>query len=82
MLKQNHLDYKKLKAAIHPYDKSCRPQIVSKNDNPNYYNLINEFGKLSNTYGLLNTSFNIHGKPIINNEQDAFKIFEKQTLME
>ncbi len=74
------LGYKKLKAAIHPYDKSCRPQIVSKNDNPNYYNLINEFGKLSNTYGLLNTSFNIHGKPIVNSEQDAFEIFKKTNL--
>ena len=74
------LGYEKLKAAIHPYDKTCRPQIVSKNDNPDYYDLISEFGKLSNTYSLLNTSFNIHGKPIVNSERDAFKIFKETNL--
>ena len=74
------LGRQKLKAAIHPYDKTCRPQIVSKKDNPEYYDLINEFGKLSKTYSLLNTSFNIHGKPIINNNQDAFKVFEETDL--
>ncbi len=71
---------KNLKAAIHPYDETCRPQIVTKKDNSEYYDLITQFGKISKTYGLLNTSFNIHGKPIVNDELDAFEIFRKTDL--
>ena len=33
----------KLKAGLHPYDNTCRPQIVLKTDNPRY-NLIKKFG--------------------------------------
>jgi carbamoyltransferase len=29
---------------------------------------------------LLNTSFNIHGKPIVNDEKDAFEVFKKTDL--
>ena len=74
------LGYKKFKAAIHPYDQTCRPQIIFKKDNPEYYDLVKEFGKISGTYGLLNTSFNIHGKPIVNDEHDAFEIFKETNL--
>ena len=41
---------------------------------------VKEFGKISGTYGLLNTSFNIHGKPIVNDEHDAFEIFKETNL--
>jgi len=70
----------KLKAALHPYDNTCRPQIVTKNDNLEYYNLIKKFGEKSNTYALLNTSFNLHGYPLVNNENDAIKVFEMTDL--
>ena len=71
---------KELLSAVHPYDETCRPQIVFKKINPDYYDLIDKFGKLSGTYGLLNTSFNIHGKPIVNNVKDAFEVFKKTDL--
>ena len=45
-----------------------------------YYDLINKFGKLTGIYGLLNTSFNIHGKPIVNDVKDAFEVFKKTDL--
>ena len=32
-----------LKAAIHPYDKTVRPQFVDKEINPEYHELISEF---------------------------------------
>ena len=59
---------------------TCRPQILLKNINPEYENLINEFGKKSGIYGLLNTSFNIHGKPLVNNFDDAIQVFKKTDL--
>lgn len=70
----------KLAASIHPYDDTCRPHIVTKKQNINYYDLIYKFGKISNTYALLNTSFNLHGYPIVNNEKDALDIFFKTNL--
>ena len=70
----------KIAAAIHPYDKTCRPQILFKDDNPFLYNLINNFGKKSGTFALLNTSLNTHGYPIINNEVEAINILKKTNL--
>ena len=69
-----------LAAAIHPYDKTCRPHIIKKDDNKEYENLILEFGRISNTYALLNTSFNQHGYPIINTLDQAINILEKSNL--
>jgi len=70
----------KIAAAIHPYDKTCRPQILFKKDNPFFYKLIYEFGKKSGTYALLNTSLNTHGYPIINNEIEAIDILKNTNL--
>ena len=70
----------KLAAAIHPYDKTCRPHIIKKDDNNDYEKLILEFGKISNTYALLNTSFNLHGYPIINSLAQAIDILKKSNL--
>ena len=38
-------------------------------------NLINEFKKLTGVGGLINTSFNVRGEPIVNSPEDAFKCF-------
>ena len=70
----------KIIAAIHPYDKTCRPQILSRRDNYFYYDLINKFGKKSGIYALLNTSLNTHGNPIVNNENEAIKILKETNL--
>jgi len=70
----------KLKAGLHPYDNTCRPQIVFKEDNLEYYNLIKKFGNKSNIYALLNTSFNLHGYPLVNTAKDALKVFEMTDL--
>ncbi len=65
------LGQKDLKAAMHPADKTLRPQFVTKKMNPSYYDLLKEYQKKTGRYGLLNTSFNIHGEPIVCNPVDA-----------
>ena len=45
-----------------------------------YEDLINNFAKLTGIHGLLNTSFNIHGAPIINDIDDAINVFIKTNL--
>jgi len=71
---------KKLKAGLHPYDDTCRPQVVFKKDNNNYYDLIDKFGKKTGVYALLNTSFNLHGYPLVNTPNDAIKVFKSSNL--
>ena len=70
----------KLQAAIHPYDQTCRPQILEKGQNPRYEKIISAFGKKTNVYGLLNTSFNLHGFPIVNDEKNAWNVFLKTDI--
>jgi carbamoyltransferase len=69
-----------LAAAIHPYDKTVRPQLVSRHTNPAYYELISEFEKLTGIGALLNTSFNLHGDPVVCSPQDAIYTFENSGL--
>ncbi len=69
---QNHL-----KAAIHPEDLTVRPQMVKRETNLVYYNLIKEFKKLSGIGAVLNTSLNLHEKPIISKPIDIVNEFFK-----
>jgi carbamoyltransferase len=74
------LGQRHFKAAIHPHDYTMRPQLLKKNDNENLYILIKEFEKLSKISGLLNTSFNLHGYPIVCSPLDALKTFLNSSL--
>lgn len=64
------LGKKHLISAIHPYDQSVRPQIVSKETCERFYMIIDQFHKKTGIGAVLNTSLNIHGKPIINKPID------------
>lgn len=74
------LGQKHLPAAIHPYDFTCRPQIVYKEWNPEYHALISEFKNLTGIGGILNTSFNLHGEPNVESPQDALRTLENSGL--
>ena len=69
------LAQKEIGAAIHPRDKTARAQIVDKKMNPEYWQLINEFYKLTGSPCILNTSFNLHGYPLVYTIEDAFNVF-------
>jgi len=62
----------KLPAITH-VDGTARVQTVNEQQNPRYYRLIKEFGRLSGIDCVLNTSFNIRGEPIINTVDEAIK---------
>ena len=72
--------HKNLTAALHQADKTARAQILKKNHNKDLWELINLFYKETGVPGLLNTSFNLHGFPIVNTIFDAKKVFEKSEL--
>ena len=64
----------KIPSVVH-VDGTVRPQMVKKDVNPIYWAVINEFGKMTGEYILLNTSFNIKGEPIINTPNEAIRCF-------
>ena len=73
--------WRNMKAACHPSDRTARAQILLKKDNEGFYDLLESFEKLTGRGALLNTSFNLHGHPIVNTTMEAYKIF-KATEME
>jgi carbamoyltransferase len=64
----------KIPAALH-VDGTGRPQTVEKETNPRYWDLINEFRKISGVPVVLNTSFNVAGQPIVCTPKDAIGTF-------
>lgn len=62
----------KIPAVVHPVDKTARIQIVTENSNPKFYELINQFNDLTDIPVLLNTSFNVHGEPIVCHPREGF----------
>ncbi|MCC6452745.1 MAG: carbamoyltransferase [Acidobacteria bacterium] len=67
-------DYKeKIPAVVH-VDGTARPQMVNREVNPRYWNLINEFKKLTGIPMLLNTSFNVQ-EPIVCTPENAINTF-------
>ena len=70
----------KFASASHPKDGTIRPQTVSKKNNPNFYDLLTENKKKSGMSGVLNTSFNLHGEPIVYTPKDAIDVFKRSGL--
>jgi carbamoyltransferase len=67
-------------AAIHPWDYTVRPQMVTLDQSPFLYQVVREFEKLTGCGAILNTSFNIHGEPIVMSPQDAIDVFVRSGL--
>ena len=70
-------EYRRTFPAITHVDYSSRIQTVRKQDNPAFWNLINEFKKISGHGILINTSFNVRGEPIVCTPEDAYRCFMK-----
>ena len=61
--------------AVTHIDYSARIQTVSRETNPNYYDLIKEFERVTGCAVLVNTSFNVRGEPIVCTPADAYQCF-------
>jgi carbamoyltransferase len=67
-------EYKERIPAVVHVDGTARPQMVNREVNPRYWQLIDEFRKLTGIPMLLNTSFNVQ-EPIVCTPQDAVNTF-------
>ncbi len=70
---------KEIIAGLHPYDLTGRPQIVN-NWNPGWEAIIKEFKRLTGVGSILNTSFNLHGYPLVGSLKSALSTFKDSDL--
>jgi len=69
----------KIPAVTH-VDGTGRLQTVSKKSNPLYYDLINEFYKLTDVPVIINTSMNVKGEPIVNTPEQGYAMLRKTEM--
>ncbi|MGA8222060.1 MAG: carbamoyltransferase [Candidatus Acidiferrales bacterium] len=66
--------------AITHIDYSARIQSVSRETNPRYWELINEFKRQTGYGVIVNTSFNVRGEPIVCTPDDAYRCFMRTEM--
>ncbi len=74
------LAQEELIAALHPADLTMRPQVLERRQNPEYYAIIQAFEQITGVGGLLNTSFNLHGDPIVLGPKEALYTLDNSEL--
>lgn len=71
---------KEIIAALHQYDFTARPQILEEDWNNDYYRILKQFHQTTGIGGILNTSFNLHGEPIVCSPKDALDTMMRSGL--
>jgi len=61
--------------AIVHIDGTARPQVIYREVNPLYYDIISEYKKLTGISIVINTSFNVHEEPIVRHPREAINAF-------
>ncbi|MBJ93570.1 MAG: carbamoyltransferase [Rickettsiales bacterium] len=56
-------------------DGTARPQLIRRQDNPGYYDIVAAFHQKTGIPSLVNTSFNMHEEPIVRSPRDAIRAF-------
>ena len=67
-------------AALHSADHTARPQVLDRDSNPDYYDIIKSFEKRTGVGALINTSFNLHGEPIVLTPEHAISTMDRSLL--
>ena len=65
--------------AVH-VDGTTRPQLVTAEGDPGLHALLTAWRERSGQPALINTSFNLHGEPIVHSPADALRSFEASGL--
>lgn len=66
-------------AAVH-VDKTARPQVIRREDNPGYYDILKEYCAITGVPSVINTSFNMHEEPIVRTAEEAIIAFQAAGL--
>ena len=73
-------NFKELIAAVHNADLTCRAQLIEESHNEDMYKILQAFEKRTGRAVILNTSFNLHGFPIVRTAQEALYVLENSGL--
>jgi len=73
-------EYRDKLSGITHIDGTARVQTITSEQNPWLYEILTKMDKETGIGVLLNTSFNVAGKPILNTVRDAFDIFWRKEL--
>ena len=68
-------DYRGLLSGVISVDGTCRPHIVDDDDGGPFAEVLRLGGKQWNVAAVLNTSFNIHGEPLVCSPAEAVDVF-------
>jgi carbamoyltransferase len=63
--------------SISHVDKTTRPQTLKPGTNKHVYSMLKEFEELTGDGIVVNTSFNIHGEPLVETPVEALRSFKK-----
>ena len=66
----------RIPAVVH-VDGTARPQVIRREDNPTYYDILERFEEISGLPCAINTSFNAHEEPIINRPEEALRALQQ-----
>lgn len=75
----SELAKQKIPAAVH-IDGTARPQVIRREDNPGYYDILREYYAITEVPSVINTSFNMHEEPIVRTAEDAIRAFKAAGL--
>ena len=67
-------------AAVHNADLTARPQLLEAGQNAGYEAILEHFGEITGRHVLLNTSFNLHGYPIVCTAAEAVEVLLRSGL--
>jgi len=70
---------KQIPAAVH-IDGTARPQVIRREDNPRYYDILVEYCAITGVPSVINTSFNMHEEPIVRTAEEAITAFQSAGL--
>ncbi len=73
-------NFREMIAAVHGADLTCRAQILARDENPELHAIVSEFASRTGRAVILNTSFNLHGYPIVRTPEDALSVFRDSGL--
>ena len=71
---------KKSSPGVVHIDGTARPQLIGEEADPGYYRIVKLFHEKTGIPSVINTSFNMHGEPIVCTPQDAIRAFVSGTL--
>jgi carbamoyltransferase len=66
---------KKSSPGVVHIDGTARPQLIRREDNPDYYDIVAAFERRTGIPSVINTSFNMHEEPIVRSPRDAVRAF-------